>query len=462
MPVPSSFVGERAIVIGGSMAGLLAARVLSNHFAQVTIVERDPISDAPEARKGQPHTRHLHGLLAQGLQIMTHYFPELPQSLKAGGAVVDDMALNMHWYCYGNYRLRFPSGLQGALMSRPFLEWQIRRQVIALPNLSVMAGCAVNRLVTTADNGRVLGIEIERRDEGTHHTLTADLVVDATGRGSASPKWLEALGYCRPKEDAVKIDISYATRLYRRHENDPHARDWIFVTPEAPQESRLGGAFPVEGDRWVVTLAGRAGDQPPTDEQGFLDYARTLPTPDIYHLMRHNQPLSEILVHKFPSSLRRRYEHMDRFPEGYLVMGDAICSFNPIYGQGMTSAALQAVELDRVLGEQSEKANPRGMATRFFKRVAKVIDIPWQMAVGEDFRYPQTEGEKAPGTDFINAYVAMVHRATHHDPVVGAAFLKVMNLMAPPTYLFHPQIALRVLKSSIQSRRQVKLRPATA
>ncbi|MGH2543655.1 MAG: FAD-binding monooxygenase, partial [Ardenticatenaceae bacterium] len=251
-------------------------------------------------------------------------------------------------------------------------------------------------------------------------------------------------GYARAEESEVTVRMGYASRLYRRDPAGPHARDWILVTPDATRERRGGGMFPVEGERWVVTLAGRNGDYAPTDEAGFLEFARSLPSPDIYHLIRHSEPLSDIVQHRFPSSLRRHYETLRRFPERYLVMGDAVCSFNPIYGQGMTSAALQAAELDQLLGERGGTRGLHGIAQPYFKRVAKVVDTPWWGAVGEDFRYPETEGPKAPGTDLINAYMVKVHRVSHHDRVVCAAFLKVMNLMEPPTSLFHPRILWRV------------------
>ena len=244
--------------------------------------------------------------------------------------------------------------------------------------------------------------------------LIADLVVDCTGRGSRSPQWLAGLGYAAPSESEVKVDVGYATRSYRRNPAEAGASDWILCTPEAPAETRFGGMFPVEGDRWIVSIGGWMGDHAPTDEPGFLEYARNLPAPDIYNIISRSEPLSDITPHKFPSSLRRHYEKLARFPEGYLVLGDAICSFNPTYGQGMTSAAMQAAALDTLLVER--KGNLAGLAPAFFKRAAKIMDTPWQLAVGEDFRFPQTTGPKPGGADSINRYVAQVHRATRITP----------------------------------------------
>lgn len=435
----------RAIVIGGSMAGLLTARVLSDHFDQVTIVERDRVTDVAEARKGQPQAHHLHGLLAQGLVILNRYFPDLREALIAGGATVADMAETMRWHAFGGYRLTFKMDMEAVLMSRPFLESLIRQRVVARPNVTVMDECAVDRPLWSSDGTRITGIEITRRGAVQRgEQLGADLIVDTTGRGSQSPTWLEAAGYTRPEENAVKVRVGYATRVYRRDPTAMGSREWILVTPEAPHEQRMGGAFPVEGDRWVVSLGGWHDDHAPTDEQGFLEFARALPAPDISQIVSQCEPLTEIIPHKFPASLRRHYEKLPRFPEGYLVLGDAVCSFNPLYGQGMTSAALQAAELDALLRERQGRLD--GIGRDFFARAAKVIDIPWQLAVGEDFRFPQTEGRKAPGTDLINAYVAHVHRASHDDEEVCRAFLYVMNLIKPPTSLFHPRILWRVLR----------------
>jgi 2-polyprenyl-6-methoxyphenol hydroxylase-like FAD-dependent oxidoreductase len=436
-----------AIVLGGSMAGLLAARVLSIHFDQVTIVERDPVHDRPESRKGQPQTRHLHGLLASGLDIMARYYPDLPDALAAGGALVTDMTEHMQWYTYGGYRKRFAMGRRAALMSRPFLEYLIRQRTLALPNVSLVDNCAVKGLHTTRDSERVTGVKIERRDgEAGEEVLAANLVVDCTGRGSRSPQWLAEMGYAAPEESEVKVGVGYATRIYRRDPADPRSNDWILLTPEAPKERRFGGMFPIEGDRWVVSMGGWMGDHAPTDEQGFLDYARALPAPDIYNIISQAEPLSDIMPHKFASSLRRHYEKLVRFPEGYLVLGDAICSFNPTYGQGMTSAAMQAAELDDILSQR--QASVAGIAPVFFRRAAKVIDTPWQLAVGEDFRFPETTGPKPAGVDVLNRYVAAVHRATLEDAAVGLAFIKVMNLMAPPSSLMTPGLMLRVWQAN--------------
>lgn len=438
---------SHAIVVGGSMAGMLLARVLSDHFEQVTLIERDKLNDIAEARKGQPQARHLHGLLGKGLEIMAHYFPDLPEALRREGAVMGDMGRDMLWHTNGGYRLQFDSGIAGVMASRPLLEWLIRQRVTALANVRIIDESDVKELHTTPDRSRVTGVKILRRTaDSREETLDAELVVDASGRGSASPKWLEALGYARPAESSIKIDMSYVTRVYRRRPDDFEAigANLIMISPEPPQHKRSGFMFPMEGDRWIVTLGGWHNDGALANEQSFLEYARSLPAPDIYKMLLNLEPLGDFLTHKLPSNLRRHYEKLARFPEGYLVVGDAVCSFNPVYGQGMTSAALQVEELDRVLRENPEL---NGLARRYYPRSARLVDRPWQMAAGEDFRFPETVGPKAPGTDFINAYVARVNRVSQSDPVVYHAFLEVMNLMKPAPSLMQPRIFWRVLRA---------------
>lgn len=430
------------------MAGLLAARVLSSHFEKVYLVERDLLHDEPESRKGQPHTAHLHALLSQGLHIMHSYFPDLLDALRQVGAPVIDPALHMRWFLHGGYRARFRFGMDGVYVSRTCLEWLIRQRVLTLANIEVLDGHVVQHLVTDARKEQVIGVQVTQPQKAVPpQTLLADLVMDASGRGSRSPSWLADLGYPKPQENRVTCGTGYTSRIYRRNPADKDTHDWLFITPDAPREQRGGGAFPIEGDRWMVSLGGWHGSHAPHDEAGFLAFAQSLPAPDIANLISRSEPLSGFFGYKYPYSQRRRYEKLSRFPQGYLLLGDAIASFNPLYGQGMTTAALQAAVLDKLLGEREGKL--QNIAQPYFRQVARLIDTPWRTAVSEDFRFPQTVGKKAPGTDLINAYVTMIHRATHTDAEVGKAFFRVMNMIDVPGSLFHPSFVWRVLRNTL-------------
>jgi 2-polyprenyl-6-methoxyphenol hydroxylase-like FAD-dependent oxidoreductase len=419
-----------AIVLGGSVAGLLAARVLSEHFTQVIIIERDTLPLEAMERKGVPQGRHLHALLARGYQIMTELFPGFRDDLLAAGALIKDISENVRLY-QGRYSIQIRTGIAAVFASRATLETLIRRRVLALANVTLRQNCAVETVHTTADGQQVTGVSVCDRQTEQTETLDAALVVDATGRGSPTLKWLTTLGYATPSESTVDVGVGYATRSYRRMVADEKA-DAMLVAPTTQTETRSGGCFPVDGQRWVVTLTGRFGDHPPTDEAGFLEFARTLPAPDLYQLIKNAEPLTEIVAYKYPASRRRHYEKLTRFPQRLLVMGDAVCSFNPIYGQGITVCALEAVALAEWL------RTPERDGLAFFRRIARVIDTPWALASGADM-----VSTAKPG--LTKRYFARVQRIAQRDPVVKLALIKVTQLLEPPTSLFQPKVLLHVL-----------------
>jgi 2-polyprenyl-6-methoxyphenol hydroxylase-like FAD-dependent oxidoreductase len=435
--------GGHAVVIGGSIAGLLAARVLAERFERVTIVERDRFPEGVDNRKGVPHGRHAHALLARGQIIVGGLFPGLAEGLVRDGAITYDGPAESRWYQPGGYRARFETGRVGVMMSRPLLEWHVRQRVLALPNVAILPGRAVSGLLSNSDRACVTGVTLRWRDEGAEE-LSADLVVDAGGRGSRAPAWLEALGYERPLEEEIKIGVGYTTRLYRRRPGDLPGAKFVIVQPTPPHERRCGAMFQIEGERWMVTLGGWLGDHAPPDEEGFLAFAHSLPAPEIHDVIKGAESLGEAATYRFPANLRRRYERLSRVPEGYLVTGDALCSFNPIYGQGMTVSAMEAEALAACLQDGSD-----GLPGRFYRRVSEVIDTPWLLAAGADFAYRGVVGSKAPTTDLFNWYLGRVQRAATRDREVCRALVGVTQLLAPPAALFHPRIAFRVLRQTL-------------
>jgi 2-polyprenyl-6-methoxyphenol hydroxylase-like FAD-dependent oxidoreductase len=433
-------IGDRAVVLGASMAGLLAARVLADAYAEVTVIDRDELPAAGAHRRGVPQGRHLHGLLARGQEALEELLPGLTAELTAQGVPAGDMLADTRLYFSGHRLRRAPTGLVVLCASRPLLEGRVRARVRAIPNLRLLDRCDILGLVTTPDERRVTGARVLRRADGSaEQLLAADLVVDATGRGARTPMWLEALGYPRPQEEQVRIGLGYASRTYRLPP-DALGGDLAVLQAGTPGHPRTGALQLLEGDRWMVTLAGILGDHPPTDPDGFLAFARSLRFPDIYETVRHAEPLDEPVAFRFPASVRRRYERLRRFPDRLLVLGDAVASFNPIYGQGMTVAALEALTLRRHLG-RGTPPEPR----RFFADLARVVDVPWEIAAGGDLVFPEVQGRRTAKGRLLNAYIARLHAAAAGDAGLAGAFVRVAGLVAPPQTLMHPRVVVRVL-----------------
>lgn len=428
-------LGRHALVIGGSMAGLCTARVLSERFEHVTLLDRDVFIDSSEPRKGVPQGRHLHGLLRGGELELERMFPGLSDSLEAGGAVRMEMGTEFRWFHYGGWKIDAPSGVTTLSLSRPFLEISVRRRVLALPNVAVRDGVVVRGLRTDADRRRVTGVVLESGE-----TLEAELVVDASGRGSALPKWLCAIGRPEVEETVLRVNVGYASRVYRRPPAGTVPWKSCYVLGQSPHSKRLGAIFPIEGDRWIAVLAGVLGDYPPTDELGFMRFARELPDPAIADALAGAEPLTDAASYRFPSHQRRHYERMAELPDGLVALGDAHASFNPIYGQGMTCAALGARALAEALDARGLSV---GHALAFQRSLANKMNDPWMLSTGEDLRYPEVEAPRPFYNDGMQWFTARMHRASLRDPVVAQAFYRVMHMLAPPTSL--APVAWRIL-----------------
>lgn len=440
MTAAHRFVGDHAVICGASLAGLLTARVLADHYREVTLVERDELPATGEHRRGIPHGRHLHGLHPRGREILDELFPGFTDAAVAAGAVRGDVQADVRW-CLSGYRLaRAHSGLPGLFASRPFLEGHVRERVRALSNVTIVERATVIDLVATADRRRVTGIRI---DDGEPRELPADLVVDATGRGSRVPDLVTALGYEPPEEDRVEIRLGYATRNYRLRPGATDG-DGLIMTARTLDNPRSGVIAATEGGRHMLTLVGILGDRPPTDADGFEAFAATLAAPDIAEVIRDAEPLDDPVPFGFPASVRRRYERLERWPDGLLVIGDAVCSFNPVYGQGMTAAGLEVIALRNLLAGGREPS-PR----RYFAAIARVVDVPWQMAVGADLAHPGVPGRRTAKVRMINAYLRRYHAAAARDPKLTLALLRVIGLLERPESLLRPDRAARVFASSL-------------
>jgi 2-polyprenyl-6-methoxyphenol hydroxylase-like FAD-dependent oxidoreductase len=442
MPV----LGERAVVLGASMGGLLAARVLAEFFETVAVFERDELSDDPVNRRGVPQGRHVHALLPRGARIMDELFPGLLGELLAAGAPVwDDGDLSKGYFCYNGHRV-LPSGMVAGdytemalyLPSRPLLECQVRRRLQRLGNVTIHDGHDVTELTSTSDRSRITGVRVANRVAGTApRELAADLVIDAMGRGAHTPALLEDLGYGRPAEDHITMHTTYVSQPLRIPPGT--LKEKLALVSAAP--GRPKGMFLVgyERDTWIFTVFGLAGHEPPRDLAGMLSYAEGYGPAHLLAAVRAGEPLGPVVQHRMPSSQWRRYDKMRRLPDGLLACGDAICSFNPIYGQGMSVAALDAVALRDCL-----RRGVTDLPRRYFRATAKAIGVAWRTGATSDLTFPEVQGRRTPSMRATNRLVDSVLAAAESDAVIGTQFFRVTGLLDPPTRLLRPSFLYRV------------------
>lgn len=429
-------VAGHAVVVGAGMAGLLAARVLVDAFDRVTVLDRDALPTGGAARKGVPQDRHPHALLEAGRTTLEELFPGFGEALVDRGGLVLDVGTEARVFDQGGFLAEGHADRTLYASSRPLMEHVARRRLEEHDGVRVHAGCQLVDYLTQPGS-RVRGVAVHDGETG-RRKIPADLVVDATGRGSRTPTWLAEHGFAPPDTDEVRIDVGYTTRVLERPEDDRRN----FLIPPAAPDTRGGVLLPIESDRWLLTLVGAHGDHPPTDPEGFAAFAATLPSPVLAEVLADHPPATENPTrYRFVAHVRHRYEDLDRLPDGLVPIGDAIASLNPVYGQGMSVAALEALELREALADGDDDL-PR----RFLARAGQVVEGAWRSAVGSDFRFPQTKGPKPPGTDLVNRYLARLVRRAHADDHLADTFLDAMLMKEPPTTLVRPSTIWRTLR----------------
>ena len=441
----STLIGRQAVVVGAGMAGLPAARVLADHFEHVVVLERDNLPRDASPRAGTPQARHTHVLLAGGERALGDLFPGFEQDLTGAGAVPLRVGLDLRLERPGYDP--FPArdlGFAAHAMSRPLIEHTVRRRVWQHANIMIREHCRAREVVATPDGGAVSAIRFENGD-GRSETLPADLVVAASGRGNLTLGFLESIGRPRPQETMIGVDITYATAVFPVPDDAP--TEWkIAMTFDSPAKGGLAGIIaPLEQNRWIVTLVGHHGDQPPADHDGFLAYARQLRTPTIYDAIAGAEQLGEIARFGFPASIRRHFERLDEFPRGLLPFGDAICRFNPVYGQGMSVAAQEGCLLRELLRECAGEADPlAGLASAFFAEIARVIDTPWALSAMPDLADPKTEGLRPEDLRQRLEFSEALNHLAAQDAAVHKLLLEVLHLLKPQSVLRDPEITERV------------------
>jgi 2-polyprenyl-6-methoxyphenol hydroxylase-like FAD-dependent oxidoreductase len=448
--VSNSLSGKQAVVLGGGMAGLLAARVLTEHFEQVSLIERDYYPEDPVFRPGVPQGRHVHILLLRGQQILEELFPGIRRDLVARGAIECDFLNDYPFRLPSGWLTRSPSQLLGYVSTRFLLEWQVRQALIKNPQIQILEGHEVVNVVAGNDAQSITGVSLRTRPRSglAEQNLTqvaADLVVDATGRDSKAPQWLKSLGYAPPLETVINPFFGYATRLYVPPP-DPR-RDWkgMVIQYDPPRNLRGGVIWPTEEGHWMVVLGGTGKDYPPTDEDAFLEFARSLPDSALFETIREAQPLSPIYGYRQTENRWRHFERLQRQPERFLVLGDAACVLNPVYGQGMTVAALGTIALRDSL-RQCGRNGLSGLARRFQRKLARVNASAWTLATATDIRVPTVEGASIKwGAKWQYYYLDRLVQLLPHDPPMSYQFLRVIHMVEQSTVLFSPSVAMKVL-----------------
>ena len=401
---------RHAVVAGASMAGLLAARVLADHFNHVTLIEKDIIAREPTPRKGVPQGRHVHLLLAGGLRIIGRLFPGLAQELMDAGAIAINGGRNVAWNHRGHWRVSDDSDLLMLSMTRPLLESAVASRVRSCTNIQLREATRVIGLACSPSG--ISGVYVSPTNEDQpREEVVADLIVDATGRGSGTPTWLDELGFERPAVEEIPACVTYATTAFRRSDRWPN---WRALAIGGAPTRRGGFMLPVEQNRWLVSLAGYFQDQMPQDHTEFFVFARSLPVPALYNAIKPQEPVSDVFRHGFPGSRRQRYDRLRQVPERLIVLGDALCSFNPVYGQGITVSALEAEQLGAALAA-SKAGGDLGpdFSARWFARIKPIVDAAWDGVWIEDSRFPELSSRRSLRLKASQWYVGRLHRATY-------------------------------------------------
>jgi 2-polyprenyl-6-methoxyphenol hydroxylase-like FAD-dependent oxidoreductase len=437
---------EKAIIIGGGISGKLAARVLSDFFEEVLILERDQEAEGPFPRKGARQGEHLHALLHAGQYGLEELFPGITEKFHQSGAVKINSTKDLAWFHHGAWKLRYDGGYTTTLQTRPHLEWHMNQYIKDIPNVTVLFNKEVKDYIYQADDNRIYGVEVKDLKDGAAITLTADLIVDASGSSSISAAWFKKAGVQIPIEK-VDIGLSYVSQMFQLTESQ--SRDWTIklVYPNPPLEKIGGTISKVENNRYMVTVIGYQNEIQEKEvlksEGGFRELTKRLPKLDIYEEITSAVPLTNISVYRVPQITWKRFEKMKELPKGLLLIGDTVCRIDPVFGQGMSIAVIEALALQEVF--KSNQDSFQSKITSFHKKVSRIIKPIWEMVIAEDFRYPGVTGKKPFALSIRQWYAKRIFLLSAQSEEVYDSFIKVMNLTRPMEYLFRVPVVARVL-----------------
>ncbi|MFK7693546.1 FAD-dependent oxidoreductase [Paenibacillus sp. HJGM_3] len=444
-------LAAHAIVIGSGIAGLCTAQVLCRYFEDVTLLERGAEPHDKQPRKEVPQGYHLHALLKGGEQALEQLFPGIIQAMMEDGSTRINGSKDLKWFHHGVWKKRFEGEIFVHLQSRPFLEKHIRLLVEKNPNLRIHYNKMALQPIFDENQNIILGVQTKEAVSSQTTDLYADLVIDASGYGSRFHQWFQMNNYHEP-EVKVKIDLCYVSQIYHLNATQ---RDWstLLVYPSAPKEKIGGAVCRIEGDRHIFTLFGYDNELAHSDldeAQNIIEFTKKLPHTMIYNELQDAKPLSEVKVHKVPYIVRHHYEKVKNLPQRFLFIGDAFCRFDPVFGQGMSVAAMEALVLDDCLQrdwKETKEISTR-LTKRFYRNISKVIDPVWNMIMIEDFRYHHVVGKKPLGLALLQWYTRRIFHRSSQNTEIYNAFLNVMNLLRPVSTLFSPSILYKLLRKN--------------
>ncbi|CDN36164.1 FAD-dependent oxidoreductase [Bacillus thuringiensis] len=433
---------NKAIVIGGSMAGKFAAKALSTSFKEVIIIEAGERWDGKSSRKRVPQSNHPHVLLKGGENAIEELFPNITNELIEAGSIINNFTRDLKWHQFGLWKQPFIGEVHMIQQSRPLLEWHIQKRIHQISNITIKYETLVKGLLVDAKLNKVCGVKVKYLETNTQEEVHADLVVDASGFGSKSIEWLREYAI-KVQEEKVRIDLFYATKMFKLKENEELDCCNMLMSPSFPDNPYGVLIQTIEDNRYFVTFSGYANEKAPQTDDEFYDFAENLSISNVTDFLNKAEGITDIKTYKIPYQVRRRFDLVNNVPEGLLVVGDAQCRFDPVFGQGVSVAAMEAHQLQLLL--QDRKQLDKTFTQQFYKKAATIIETPWDMTTTEISRHPQLKRELTTKQKFQLWYTKQIYRLSASNSNVYIRLVRVMNLIRSPFHLFHPKVLLSVL-----------------
>ncbi|PEN89076.1 NAD(P)/FAD-dependent oxidoreductase [Bacillus toyonensis] len=433
---------NKAIVIGGSMAGKFAAKALSTSFKEVIILEVGDKWDGKASRKRVPQSDHPHVLLKGGEKAIEELFPTITNELIKAGSIINNFTRDLKWHQFGLWKQPFIGEVHMIQQSRPLLEWHIQKRIDQISNITITYKTLVKGLLVDGKLNKVCGVKVKYLETGMQEEVHADIVIDASGFGSKSMEWLREYEI-EVQEEKVRIDLFYATKMFQLKENEELDCCNMLMSPSFPENPYGVLIQTIEDNRYFVTFSGYANEKAPQTDDEFYDFAENLSISNVTDFLNKAEGITDIKTYKIPYQVRRRFDLVNNVPEGLLVVGDAQCRFDPVFGQGVSVAAMEAHQLQLLL--QSRKQLDKTFTQQFYKKTADIIEIPWDMTTTEISRHPQLKRELTTKQKFQLWYTKQIYRLSASDSDVYIRLVRVMNLIRSPFHLFHPKVLLAVL-----------------